>query len=243
MYNIPQILQRGFRRRLSSMGSDKIGDTISILKCAHAVCFDVDSTVITVEGIDELANFAGKKSEVAQLTQRAMGGTMPFHEALEARLSIINPSMELFDQFLLSHPFEVTPGVVPFIQALQRKNVHVYLVSGGFTQMIYPIADRLNIPRRNVFANTILFDSKGMYSGFDRTAPTSRDGGKPNVITSLKQQHDVIVMVGDGATDMQAKPPADAFIGFGGVVVREPVKNGADWFITDFNDLLKVVNE
>jgi phosphoserine phosphatase len=41
-------------------------------------------------------------------------------------------------------------------------------------------------------------------------------------------------MIGDGATDMQAKPPADAFIGFGGVVEREKVKLNADWYIYDF---------
>jgi phosphoserine phosphatase len=40
-------------------------------------------------------------------------------------------------------------------------------------------------------------------------------------------------MVGDGATDMQAKPPADLFIGYGGVVVREAVRDGADLFVTD----------
>ena len=48
-------------------------------------------------------------------------------------------------------------------------------------------------------------------------------------------------MVGDGVTDMHAKPPADAFIGFGGVVVREKVRDGADWFVTDLSELLDVL--
>lgn len=48
-------------------------------------------------------------------------------------------------------------------------------------------------------------------------------------------------MVGDGATDMQARPPADLFIGYGGIVVRDAVKKGADWFITDFSDVLKIL--
>ena len=46
-------------------------------------------------------------------------------------------------------------------------------------------------------------------------------------------------MIGDGVTDMQAKPPADAFIGYGGIVTRKPVKEGADLFITNFDDLIK----
>ena len=45
-------------------------------------------------------------------------------------------------------------------------------------------------------------------------------------------------MVGDGATDMDARPPADLFIGFGGIVVRDSVKAGADWFVTDFEDMI-----
>ena len=47
--------------------------------------------------------------------------------------------------------------------------------------------------------------------------------------------HKNVVMIGDGVTDMQAKPPAALFIGFGGVVVREKVRDGADWFISDFS--------
>ena len=47
-----------------------------------------------------------------------------------------------------------------------------------------------------------------------------------------------VVMVGDGATDMQARPPADAFIGFGGIAVREAVRDGADWFVTDFEEMI-----
>jgi len=47
-----------------------------------------------------------------------------------------------------------------------------------------------------------------------------------------------MVMVGDGATDMQAKPPADLFIGFGGVVARQIIQENADWFVTDFSELI-----
>ena len=49
-------------------------------------------------------------------------------------------------------------------------------------------------------------------------------------------------MFGDGATDMQARPPADAFVGFGGIVIRENVKKGSDWFVTDFDEVIDVLN-
>jgi phosphoserine phosphatase len=102
--------------------------------------------------------------------------------------------------------------------------------------MINPVADLLSIPLHRVYANNLLFEEDGTFLGFDEKEPTSRDGGKPAVIQQLKDFHgyDTVVMIGDGATDMQARPPADAFIGFGGIVVRDSVKAGADLFVIDF---------
>jgi cation transport ATPase len=85
--------------------------------------------------------------------------------------------------------------------------------------------------------------SDGTYAGFDTAALTCRDGGKAAAITHLQASrgHRNVVMIGDGATDMQARPPASVFIGYGGIVTRPAVAAGADWFITDFAHLLDVV--
>ena len=209
-----------------------------------AVCFDVDSTVIDCEAIDALAEAAGAGAAVAALTRAAMGGSMPFREALAARLALIAPSSALLARFSAAHAFRLTPGVAPLIAALRARGAAVFLVSGGFTQMIHPLADVLAVPRERVFANTILFDEAGAYAGFDTAAPTSRDGGKPEVLRALKARgFDPIVMIGDGVTDMQARPPADAFIGYGGVVERQPVVDGACLFVRDFEVLLKALEE
>lgn len=88
--------------------------------------------------------------------------------------------------------------------------------------------------------------SAGAYAGFDETAPTSRDGGKPEVVRRLREGAGglaPIIMIGDGATDMQARPPADAFIGYGGVVTRPAVRDGADLWATCFKDLLCALRE
>jgi phosphoserine phosphatase len=63
---------------------------------------------------------------------------------------------------------------------------HVYLISGGFRQMIDPIATTLGIPLERVYANNILFDTHGEYESFDAQEPTSRDGGKAAVIQVRK---------------------------------------------------------
>lgn len=56
--------------------------------------------------------------------------------------------------------------------------------------------------------------------------------------TQANHGHKCVIMIGDGVTDMEARPPAEAFIGFGGNVVRQKVKEGADWFVTDFQELI-----
>merc|ERR1712066_599515 len=121
----------------------------------------------------------------------------------------------------------------------------VYLVSGGFANMLKPIAFELHIPQSMVYANTILFNADGTYAGFDRTAPTSASGGKPKVLTMMQKEknYETMFMMGDGATDMEARVngPAAAFIGYGGVAAREKVKAGADWFVYSFDEVLDIL--
>lgn len=82
-----------------------------IIRTADIVCFDVDSTVIEEEGIDELAEFCGKGQEVANLTREAMCGSMTFQEALRRRLDIIKPSQRQIRDFLISKPSTLSPGI------------------------------------------------------------------------------------------------------------------------------------
>lgn len=227
-------------RMLSTLSATAPARVAALVRSAAAVAFDVDSTVITTEGIDELASFLGKREAVAALTARAMGGGMPFRDALRARLELIAPTRAAVDAFLRAHPHAFTPGLPALVGALHARGTHVFLVSGGFTQMIHPIADELGVPRARVFANTLLFGggADGAFAGFDEAAPTGRDGGKADVLRALKAAHGYapLIMVGDGATDLQARPPADAFVGYGGIAARDVVMKGADWFVRDWDE-------
>lgn len=108
---------------------------VAALRRADAVAFDVDSTVITVEAIDEFAGFMGKREEVAAQTAAAMGGSVPFDVALERRLGLLRPTAAHLAGFLAAHPFAFTPGVREVVAALRARGTAVYLVSGGFTQV------------------------------------------------------------------------------------------------------------
>lgn len=214
--------------------------TRALWRAADAVCFDVDSTVCMDEAIDELAKFAKKEKEVMELTLRAMRGGMTFREALAKRLEMIQPTTDMLNNYLRSHPPHLTSGIEDLISELHDRGVAVYLVSGGFHAIIDPVAQRLDIPLKNVFANSIKFYFNGEYAGFDENEPTSHQEGKAEVCAYLKHRFGYrrLIMIGDGATDLAACPPADAFIGFGGNQVREKVKQEASWFVTSFQELL-----
>ncbi|KAM0937487.1 putative phosphoserine phosphatase [Dioscorea sansibarensis] len=217
-------------------------DVLEIWCKADAVCFDVDSTVCVDEGIDELADFCGAGQAVAEWTSKAMNGSVPFEEALAARLSLFNPSLSQINNFLEKRPPRISPGIAELILKLQANDTEVYLISGGFRQMINPVAVKLGIPLENVCANQLLFGSKGEFLGFDSSEPTSRSGGKATAVENIRKKHgyEAMVMIGDGATDLEAKRPggADLFICYGGVQLRESVAAKADWLVFNFQDLL-----
>ncbi|CAJ0950057.1 unnamed protein product [Ranitomeya imitator] len=97
---------RKAHHKMSSMSQLK-----EILRRADAVCFDVDSTVIKEEGIDELAKFCGVGDAVAEMTRKAMGGSLTFKAALTERLTLIRPSREQVQALITEHPPRLTEGI------------------------------------------------------------------------------------------------------------------------------------
>lgn len=109
------------------------------------------------------------------MTANAMGGTVKFEDALAMRLGLMKVSRQNMQDFLRDHPPRLSPGIRELVTKLQDKGKAVFLVSGGFREIINPIADMVSIPRSHVFANVILYDDKdGSYAGFDREEYTSR---------------------------------------------------------------------
>ncbi|XP_017885249.1 phosphoserine phosphatase [Ceratina calcarata] len=216
-----------------------LDDSRFIWKNADAVTFDVDSTVIQEEGIDELAKFCGKEEDVVALTNRAMQGAVSFRQSLTERLNIIKPTLTQLEQFLVSCPLRLSPGIETLVRSLLARGKQVFLISGGFRRLIAPVADSLGIPSDNIFANRLKFDVTGEYAGFDENQPTAESGGKAKVIKYLKEEKGfkTVVHIGDGATDLETKSIADLFIGYGGNVIRDSIKLQSAWFVTDFNEL------
>lgn len=237
----------------ASLGPRPLEWVSAALRSADAVAFDVDSTVSADEGVDVLADFMHMGPQIKALTDRAMNGTVPFEVALRERLELLRPSAAAVAACVTERPPAFSPGFEAFIAFWRAHHaarnggapLPVFLVSGGFRPLIEPLRLQLGIDEQSVFANTLQFGADGSYSSFDDLEPTSRSGGKARALATLAARHGFsrMVMVGDGATDLEACPPAHVMVGYGGVVARETVKQKAHVFVNNWNELRTIIEQ
>jgi len=195
------------------------------------VFFDVDSTLVTIEGIDVLAR---GNPEIVRLTEAAMNGEIPLDAVYAKRLDIIRPTRADVDALGKRYVESLVDGAEETIATLQGAGVDVHLVTAGIAQAIAPLAAKLNITPRAVHAVALEFDASGDYVDFDRRSLLTRPGGKELVVRSiLTRSKGKAAFVGDGVSDLETKDVVDLFIGFGGVAVRERVRNEAHEFVEE----------
>ena len=190
------------------------------------ILFDCDSTLSSLEGVDELARLRGPEIFAASeaMTNAAMDGSISVESVFGRRLDLIQPSVEHVDAVARQYLETMEPTARATVAALRDRGWMPVIVSGGFRRAIRPLADQLGIER--VEAVDLYFDpATGAYRGFDTAFPTTRSGGKPEVVRRLRAELDParVVMVGDGASDLEAKPEVDLFVGFAGYVRRTRV--------------------
>jgi phosphoserine phosphatase len=200
-----------------------------------AVYFDCDSTLSAIEGVDELA--AGlpphRRAELLALTQRAMDGSQPPAHVYGPRLRAIAPRRDQLLAIGRLYVERAVPDAREVIAALHRSGKRTGIVSGGLLPAVEVLAAHLGIAAADVHAVPLQFDAAGAYSGFDRSSPLARNGGKAEVLASLPKDRRPLAFVGDGATDLETMGTADLFVGYGGVAIRTAVRDDAEaWFET-----------
>ena len=197
------------------------------------IVFDCDSTLSSIEGIDELGRVRGPEvfARVEAMTHDAMNGKLAVEAVFGERLRIIQPRAADVAAVGRQYIDTIEPTALATLAALRSAGWTPIILSGGFRNAIRPLAEHLGIAR--VEAVDLYFDAAGDYAGYDEAYPTTRSGGKPEVIRALKAELRParVVMVGDGVSDLETKPEVDLFIGFGRYVAREKVKAGAARFV------------
>ena len=204
---------------------------------------DCDSTLSALEGIDELGRLRGPEvfKAVEDMTNAAMNGGTPMEAIFAKRLDIIQPTKSELESIGAKYIATVEPTAVATLAQLRAAGWTIVIVSGGFTQAIRPLADFLGIAR--VEAVVLKFKPDGAYAGYDESCPTSRSRGKNEVARRLRAEFKAahVVMVGDGASDLEVKGDADLVVGFGRYAQRPKVKAGADRFILSLDQLPAVL--
>ena len=211
---------------------------------------DFDSTIITKESLDFLCEIALENeknkdfllSKIIELTEKGMDGTISFQESINERLKnahITKDHIKILNRKLKDH---ITPTIQSNMRWLKKYSRRIYIISGGFKEMIIPITDKLNISREHIFANDFVFNKDGIVMGLDKNNPLSRSGGKVKKAEELNLDGQIF-MVGDGSTDAEMKNLGGKvnFIAFVENIYRGKVVSQADYTAKTFKDVINFI--
>ncbi len=206
----------------------------------RSVVFDVDSTLVGIEGIDWIAarRPAAVAERVASLTDESMAGARPLEEIYGERLAAVAPTRDEVAALAAVYLTELATGAGRCLDALQRAGCRTILVSGGLHPALLPLARRLGIAAEDVHGVEITFDGDGRFVDFDHESPLAHQRGKATLIASLGLPRP-LVAVGDGSTDLAIRTAgvADLFVAYTGFVRRTAVVAGADRTVDSFDAL------
>jgi phosphoserine phosphatase len=178
------------------------------------VAMDMDSTLITIECIDELGDMVGLKNEIASITAQAMRGELDYPQSLRKRVSLLK---ELDDSALLrvyQERLKLTPGAEQLIAACKKHGVKPLLVSGGFTFFTDRLKERLGI---DYTISNRLEVSAGKLTGkvlgdiVDANAKAAKFRAVMQELGATRQQ---TVAIGDGANDLKMMAEAGVSVAF-----------------------------
>lgn len=163
---------------------------------------DMDSTMITVECIDELADYAGIKPQIAAITEAAMRGELDFEGALDARVALLKGLDEAVIARCLDERVTIMPGAIVLIRTMRARGATAILVSGGFTRFAEPVAERIGFNR--AIANRLEI-ADGVLTG-TVTKPIVGSDTKLQTLqaatAALNIPPEATLAVGDGANDL-----------------------------------------
>ncbi len=184
-------------------------DRYAVLAC------DMDSTLITIECIDEIADFCGKKAEVAAITEAAMRGEITdFEDSLKRRVALLAGADEAVLQAVYDQRLQLTEGAERLIEAARSHRLRTLLVSGGFTFFSERVKSRLGID--TAFSNSLQIDAgklTGQLTGALFGAEQKR-AALIELCTSLGVTSAQAIAIGDGANDLPMMQAAGLSVAF-----------------------------
>ena len=187
------------------------------------IAFDMDSTLITIECVDEIADYAGKKAEVAAITEAAMRGEIrDYDESLRRRVALQAGLPESVLQRVYDERLRLTPGAETLTAAARRAGLKLLLVSGGFTFFTERLKPRLGLDftRANVLevrdgrlTGEVRGEAGGLWSGEIVNAGIKRRTVE-QACAAIGCRPGQAIVVGDGANDLEMMAIAGLSVAF-----------------------------
>ena len=194
------------------------------------LAMDMDSTLITIECIDELGDLAGKKAEISAITAQAMRGEIAYPESLRRRVSALSGLPQTDLARVYEERLRLTPGAEALVAACKKHRVEILLVSGGFTFFTERLKARLGIDHT---ISNVLEVKAGKLTGTLVGAIVDADAKAAKfrqVLSQLKASRDESVAIGDGANDLKMMAQAGVSVAFRAKpVVRAQATCALDW--------------
>lgn len=196
-------------QEIRTWGEQNLIDTAFVpagsrLADCKVLAMDMDSTLINIECIDEIAALGGVKEQVASITEAAMRGEIKdFAESLTRRVAFLRGLSTDALQAVYEQKLQLNPGAERLVQTARQAGLHVLLVSGGFTYFTARLKARLQLDE--VHAN-VLEETDGVLTG--RVQGRILDAqGKADALAACAAAHgareDQIIAIGDGANDLR----------------------------------------
>lgn len=210
------------------------------------IFFDCDSTLSSIEGIDELARLKGKAGRVGLLTSKAMDGELDLAEVYGKRLKAVRPTRAQLKAIEERYWETMVEDAAALVTALQFLGKQVFIISGGLIDAVRGFGRRLGVHPAQIRAVELEYNELSgewwryhepraqqskTYLDYSQ-GPLTISSGKSKIISELAgDSPGRRMMIGDGTSDLATKGIVDLFVGYGGVASRAKVKAEADVFI------------
>ncbi len=184
------------------------------------------------------------KQEIQSLTNQAMEGKLDFDIALKKRVSLLSIHKNQIQDIIKTLSKRITTSFLNNKDKIISNKDRIYIVSGGFKEIIIPIVNEYGIKENHVFANEFTYDNNGYINGINNKSLLSHIDGKIRAVKTLNLKNGAYV-IGDGSTDLELKTiqGVTSFICFTENINRKLVSSKADFIASNFETVLEIIDD